>query len=397
MDPIISIGIDNCFAIKRWVTPAEWARVVREMGMKYVEGVGDLEVEPLLTPKAVHDDWIEAVNEQKAKYGVEVVMMYSNDSTYDTIGFAHPDRRVRDHYVNEWFREFLRISAGIGSDMGYFVHGISEDLLFDRARYSETIENVYDCMARVGDLAREFGVGKVALEQMYTPHQPPFTIESMRALMRRMLRDGHYPLYVTEDVGHHCPFYGVPTEDGLKEGYRRFCQDGFIPLWLGSREAQNMFASERAAGRDKLSRETMQAILDDVQQNPHLFASEKDADCYEWLKALGCWSPVIHLQQTNGRSSGHVPFSPESNRDGIIHPVKILRALKAAYDQPDDPTMPPRAEKIYLIQELYVSTKDNGYQALHRLGWSTDYLRRFIPKDGMRLSELLEYNKTVIC
>ncbi len=32
MDPRISIGIDNCFAIKRWVTPAEWGRVIREMG-----------------------------------------------------------------------------------------------------------------------------------------------------------------------------------------------------------------------------------------------------------------------------------------------------------------------------------------------------------------------------
>ena len=69
MDPIISIGIDNCFALKRWVTPAEWSRVIRDMGMKYVEVVADLEIEPLLTPKACHDEWIEAVNEELNIFG----------------------------------------------------------------------------------------------------------------------------------------------------------------------------------------------------------------------------------------------------------------------------------------------------------------------------------------
>ena len=84
------------------------------MGMKYVEAVADVEIEPLLTPKVCHDEWIEQVNEEKAKNGLEVVMMYSNDSTYDTAGFAHTDPRIREHYVEQWFDEFLRICGGIG-------------------------------------------------------------------------------------------------------------------------------------------------------------------------------------------------------------------------------------------------------------------------------------------
>lgn len=397
MDPVISIGIDNCFALKRWVKPSEWARVIRDMGMRYVEGVADLEIEPLLTPMSCHTQWIEEVNEQKSKYGISVVMMYSNDSTYDTVGLAHPDARIRDHYVEHWFREFMRTSAAIGADLGYYVHGVSEDILYDRRRYGEMQRHVYDCMSRIGELAREYGVRHVALEQMYTPHQPPFTIESMRRLMRQTLKDGHYPLYLTEDVGHHCPFYLRPTEESLIQGFRRYCQDGYIPLWLGSREAQCLFTGEWQAGRTELRKQTIQAIMEDVQQNDHLFSEEKDNDCYQWLKELGCWSPVIHLQQTDGRSSGHAPFSPQTNENGIIHPVRLLRALKDAYDQPEDPSMPPRCDHIYLIQELYLSTRDIGYQGLYKLGWSTDYLRHFIPRDDMTLSQLLEYNKHVVC
>lgn len=397
MDPIISIGIDNCFALKRWITPSEWGRVIREMGMRYVEGVADLEVEPLLTPKSVHDDWIDAVNEQRAKHGIEVVMMYSNDSTYDTAGMAHPDHRIRDHYVEQWFGEYARITGAIGADLGYFVHGVPEEILYDPIRYAEMGKNVYDSMTRVGELARMHGVKKVALEQMYTPHQPPFTIESMRRLMQQTLKDGHYPLYLTEDVGHHCPYYLPPTDETLTNGFSRFLQDGYIPLWLGSLQAQKLFTDEAKSGRDTLRKETVQAIIEDAQQNPHLFSNQRDTDCYEWLRELGCWSPVIHIQQTDGAHSSHDPFSPATNETGIIHPVKILRALKEAYDRPEDPTMPPRCERIYLIQEMYLSTKDIGYQGLHKLGWSTDYLRRFIPKDDMPLSELLEYNKHVEC
>lgn len=396
MDPIISIGIDNCFAIKRWVTPSEWARVIREMGMRYVEGVADLEIEPLLTPRSWHDDWISQVNEQQAKHGIDVVMMYSNDTTYGTVGFAHPDVRIREHYVEEWFSEFLRIAGAIGAAAGYYVQGIPEEQLYDRRRYQEAVADCYGCMARVGELAKSSGVGTVALEQMYTPHQPPFTIDGMRQLMRQMLRDGHHPLYLTEDVGHHCPFYLPPTEETLREGFTRYCLDGYIPLWLGSLRAQGLFAAERQAGRQELRRDTIQAILEDALQNSHLFCGQRDTDCYEWLRALGAWSPIIHLQQTDGRHSSHEPFSPESNETGIIHPVKILRALAESYAQPEDPTLPPRCEAIYLIQELYLSTKDIGYQGLHRLAWSTDYLRRFIPRDGMRLSELLEYNQHVV-
>ena len=99
-DPRIHLGIDNCFAIKRWTEPSEWGRVVKDLGMKYVEAVPDLECEPLLTPVAVQKDWADQVNRLREETGVRVIMSYSNDSTYDTIGFSHPDKRVRDYLVH---------------------------------------------------------------------------------------------------------------------------------------------------------------------------------------------------------------------------------------------------------------------------------------------------------
>ena len=391
IDPKIYLGIDNCFALKRWTTPAEWAKVIKDLGMYYVEAVPDLEAEPLLTPKDYQKDWIHQVKEVQAKEGVKTVMIYSNDSTYDTTGFAHPDPRVRRNMVDKWFTGFCEMAAGIGADIGYFVHGLSESVMYDKAARMLAQEHVTECMVDVNRIAEEAGVDKVALEQMYTPHQPPFTINTMIQLMQTVKRRSGKDFYVTEDVGHHCPFYNRPDPDQIREAYQRYQKDGYISIWLGSRKAQELFTQK--AG-DKIDEDIVKAIMADMDENVGMFSTPRDTDCYEWLKEMGCYSPVIHIQQTDGTYSSHKGFTAENNAKGKIHPVKILEAIQESYNRIGTHVdMPKPCEDIYLIQELYLSTKDIGYQGLHTLKESTDYLRKFIPRDGMTISELLEYNK----
>lgn len=391
MDPKIYLGIDNCFAMKRWTTPSEWASVVRQLGMKYIEVVPDLDAEPLLTTEEYRRDWIEEVNEAQAKEGVRTVMMYSNNSTYDTTGFANPDERVRRKIVDEWFTRFCSMAAAIGADIGYFVHGLRESVLFDPAARVLAQEQVTQCMSEINEIAEKAGVDKVALEQMYTPHQPPFTIDTMVKLMQEVKKRSGKDFYVTEDVGHHCPFYNRPDADQLREAYKRFVKDGYVSVWLGSKRALELFTQKKA---DKLDDDTIKAIMDDMDQNNGMFSTPRDTDCYEWLRELGCYSPIIHMQQTDGTFSSHKAFSPENNAKGKIHPVKVLEALKESYDRIETREyMPAPCEDIYLIQEVYLSTVEVGYQGLYRIQESTDYLRKFIPRDGMRLSELLELNK----
>lgn len=391
MDPKIYLGIDNCFALKRWTTPAEWAKVIKDLGMYYVEAVPDLEAEPLITPKDYQRDWIDQVNEVQAKEGVKTVMIYSNDSTYDTTGFAHPDPRVRRHIVDKWFTGFCEIAAGIGADIGYFVHGLSESVMYDKAARMLAQEHVTECMVDVNRIAEEAGVDKVALEQMYTPHQPPFTIDTMIQLMQTVKRRSGKDFYVTEDVGHHCPFYNRPNPDEIRKAYQRYKKDGYIEIWLGSRRAQELFTQKQS---DKIDEDIVKAIMEDMDENADMFSTPRDTDCYEWLREMGCYSPVIHIQQTDGTYSSHKGFTAENNAKGKIHPVKILEAIQESYNRiGTHADMPKPCEDIYLIQELYLSTKDIGYQGLHTLKESTDYLRKFIPRDGMTISELLEYNK----
>lgn len=386
-DPRIHLGIDNCFAIKRWVTPFEWGRVIKEMGLKYIEAVPDLECEPLFTPQDYRDDWVDEVLRMQQSLDMKVVMLYSNDSTYDTIGLSHPDARVREHLVNKWFAPFIDMAAAIQADVGYYVQATPESMLYSHEGRSQAYANALSGMVQINKMAAGSGIQHVALEQMYTPHQPPFTIDGMRKLMLEVSKASGSPLYLTEDVGHHCQLYLRPSINELQAASKKYSEDGLVACWLASEEAVQLFC--KASQKGYLSDSEIKRLQKHFDDNPDQFSKPEDNDCYAWLSRLGGWSPVIHLQQTNGTHSSHEPFLEANNARGIIHPVKVLQALSKCYNSGADPDMPAMCEDIYLVQELYISTREIGYQGLHKMRRSTEYLRKFIPEDGMRLSELL--------
>ena len=76
--------------------------------------------------------------------------------------------------------------------------------------------------------------------------------------------------------------------------------------------AQTWTASGRThegAGVD----EVFSAVRRHVEDFPHLFAGPDDGDTIRWLEAFAAWSPIVHLQQTDGTQSAHLNFTPENN------------------------------------------------------------------------------------
>ena len=59
--PELYLVLDNCFAIKRWVRPAEWMRVAKEIGFSYVQASTDNEMDPLFSTEGYMDEWFREV------------------------------------------------------------------------------------------------------------------------------------------------------------------------------------------------------------------------------------------------------------------------------------------------------------------------------------------------
>jgi hypothetical protein len=57
---------------------------------------------------------------------------------------------------------------------------------------------------------------------------------------------------------------------------------------------------------------------------------KKPGNPHAWLEKLLPYTPVVHLQQTDGKADHHWPFTPEYARKGIIKPRKVVEIVKAS-------------------------------------------------------------------
>jgi sugar phosphate isomerase/epimerase len=374
--PRIYLALDNCFASKRWTEPNEWMQIARDLGVFCIEASADTEIDPLYGTPGTLRDWIDSVGAASEKLGVKVVNLYSGHGTYATLGLAHSDPRVRDHIQHDWLEPMIRNAAALGAGLGFFCHAFPQTVLKDAELYHQAEDDLYRRLAELARYAQEQGLSAVSVEQMYSPHQIPWTIEGSLRLIREIFQQGSAPLYLTLDTGHQVGQGNFMRPDPAQiEAYVLAVEQKREPpdIWLGYPE-----------------RMKLESLLNHLEWQRYLFAEPEDGDLYAWLRRLGRYAPIIHLQQTDGLASAHRPFTPKYNATGIVHPVKMLAALKYAYSRAELHGLPPPCQDIYLTIEVFSGTAERPAQILSNISESIAYWRRFIPVDGMTLEKLAE-------
>jgi sugar phosphate isomerase/epimerase len=370
--PGIYLAIDNCFAYKRWTKPEEWCRVIADLGISYVEASADTELDPLFMGKEYLADWVGSVKKSAKDNNISIATLFSGHGTYTTLGLTHTDPRVRRRMMDNWFKPMIEITGELKAGLGFYAHAFPHYVLQDPSLYREWIGILKQELIELNAYGVSRGCKFLALEQMYTPHQYPWTIQQTKELISEVSASSGTPFYFTEDLGHHQVKFVIPDDASLEKACRHLEKN----IWLGSD-----FAYELAERGD------VNALKTDINKNLHLFAEPGDGDCYSWILNLGKYSPIIHLQQTNGRSSEHLPFTRENNEKGIINGEKVFQTLKEAYAAPDEKGL-KSCENIYLILELFAGTSAITHDLLRDIKESVSYWRQWIPRDGMALDEI---------
>ncbi|MGO9081759.1 MAG: sugar phosphate isomerase/epimerase family protein [Streptosporangiaceae bacterium] len=93
--------------------------------------------------------------------------------------------------------------------------------------------------------------------------------------------------------------------------------------------------------------------------------SGADRDPYQWLERLGGQAAVVQLQQTDGKSDRHWPFTTRNNKTGIITADRVLTALGKS-----------GAAEVTLMLEISPAPGLDDSQALKDLRQSVDYWQR---------------------
>ena len=384
--PRIFLTMDNSFATKRWTEPDEWARVIRDLGITCVEASADTEADPFYCGEEYLARWVDKVRAAREKYGVRVANCYTGYSTYRSLGLGHPDPVIRKRVMEGWLKVMARTMAKLEAGLGFYIHAFDEAALQDPARYAAALGTLYAELAEISRYAGEVGPTPIIVEQMYTPHQVPWTIAGGYDYISTVSHRSGFPAYIALDTGHSSgqQRFLRPLREALEKALA-----GKAPTpYLGPDSAYALFdsgcGSSSAAQKDAAAR-----IEKEMDRFPHMFSSPEDCSLYGWLEEMGGYSPLMHLQQTNGTSSGHLPFTAAHNEKGIVHPRKLLEAIARCYRKEPRPGMPERCREIYLTFEIFPHTTDRPREILPPLAESVRYWRKWIPEDGLRLDALL--------
>lgn len=122
--PKVYLVLDNCFALKRWVEPAEWIKVTKEIGFNYIEASFDNEMDFLYSPDSYIEKWFDELKACEEKYGVKVANFHTGYQTYRTVGLAHSDQDYVSNIVDVWFKKAIDQLSKRKNGLGFAFHAV---------------------------------------------------------------------------------------------------------------------------------------------------------------------------------------------------------------------------------------------------------------------------------
>jgi len=298
----IKLGINNCFAVKRWPEPQAWANIVgRDLEIGIVQFSYDLldpmTREPLLS--SVAEESLEACK----RNDVLIDTTFTGLIGYSLNLLTHPNLGMRMEAL-KWYEQAVLVASKLKArGTGGHVASMSVGDFGDERRRSYLEAFLVESLQYLATMAAREGQRFLLWEPMPLSREQPATIARARELQAKV-NEGAKLVKFCIDVGHQCAW-------DVKGG--------------------------------------------------------RDLDPYSWLSELAQESPVIHIQQTDGKGDRHWPFTKEFNEKGIIDAGKLLEAIDAS-----------GAKDTALIMEIIHPSEEKESKVLQDLVESANYWKEFV-------------------
>jgi len=258
------LGVNNCWAVKRYVEPEEWIEITAtKFDVDHVQFSFDL-LDPK-TEKSALDQTVSRTLDCCRDYGIKIHSCFTGLAAYSYNLLLHPSLAMRRDAI-DWYERALALTAKLKAEaVGGHIGAFSVKDFRDEKKKPFLISNLIETLTHLSFIGKKLGLKCLLWEPMPISREPPSTIDDAKKLLSQVNERSHIPVKLCIDVGHMC--------------------------------------------------------------NPEV-KSERDHDPYSWLRDLGRDSPCLHLQQTDGKADRHWPFIEKYNKIGIIKGDEILSALK---------------------------------------------------------------------
>jgi len=194
----LQLGINTCFAVKRWPEPADWAPIVRDrLGLRLVQH--SLDLVDTASPERMEAQ-ATAVSAAVADHGLELHSTFTGLAAYSANLLLAPDAADR-HAALQWYRRVIGLTAGLGARAtGGHVGCFSVPDWRDDGRRKELWDGLRGDLATLAADARGAGLEYLVVENLAVAREP-----STMAMVGELLDEGddaRVPIRLCLDVGH---------------------------------------------------------------------------------------------------------------------------------------------------------------------------------------------------
>jgi D-erythrulose 1-phosphate 3-epimerase len=203
------LGINTCFAVKRWPEPERWAAIVRDrLGLEVVQH--SLDLVDLDGPEELLLEQAAQVRAACERFGLELHSTFTGLAAYSSNLLLHPDAALRRR-AEAWYEQAIEFTAAVGGQAtGGHVGAYSVADWHDPARREALHRELLAVLRRLAERARRAGLAALYVENLAARREP-----STMPGIERLLSEGdqwHVPVRLCLDVGHQC-VPGSSTEE----------------------------------------------------------------------------------------------------------------------------------------------------------------------------------------
>jgi hypothetical protein len=203
----VRLGINTCFAVKRWPLAEDWIPIVRDrLGLALIQHSFDLVPADAIAADA------EALARSVAAAGLEFHSTFTGLAAYSDNLLLGPELAGRTAATN-WFQWAIEWTAAAGAvASGGHVGAFSVPDWTDPSRRDPLWANLQASLLELSGVASRAGLEYLMVENLAAAREP-----STMTMIRDLLTggdDGNVPIRLCLDVGHMCaPGTSGPDRD----------------------------------------------------------------------------------------------------------------------------------------------------------------------------------------
>lgn len=212
------LGVNNCFAVKRWPSPHDWLPVVADI-LRVRHCQFSLDLLPVTTDLAFQRQFAARVGSAAKDHGVQIHSSFTGLAAYRSCLLAADDAEERTQ-AERWYRHVIDMTALMGGAMaGGHVGAFSVATYRDATRRTSRQKHLIDAMHRLAEHAAASGLTALMFENLAVTREYGHTIEEAVALERE-LEGSAVPWVLCLDLGHPAALRTGTDSDDLVQWLR---------------------------------------------------------------------------------------------------------------------------------------------------------------------------------